>query len=62
MATDWFCRDGRQVRRLPFAEWRTEEPAFDWIGRPANLLMLLVMDALAGVTWLLLFRPEKSAP
>ncbi|MCD6061613.1 MAG: hypothetical protein K0S16_1924 [Moraxellaceae bacterium] len=59
--TDWFCQDGRQVRRLPFAEWRTEAPAFAWIGRPANLLMLLVIDALAAVAWLLLFRPEKSA-
>lgn len=55
----FFCKDGRQVRRLALSQWHTQSPASPWIGRLGNLLTLLVVDLLAALVWLLLFRDEK---
>lgn len=53
---DYFCQNGRQVSRIPFLEWRSNNAAIPWLSPIGSMLSIFFFIGVGAAIWVVMYR------
>jgi len=54
-----YCYEG-QYKTLPFSEWRSKEPIFEWFGSIVHTLSAIIFCYLMGFSFIIVFKDKAN--